>query len=557
MEELPKLPEIENSLVLFCMATYGEGDPTDNAQEFYDWLKDTDEDLSGLKYAVFGLGNKTYEHFNAIGRFVDAQLEKLGAERVFERGEGDDDANIEEDFVTWKTNLWLAVCEKFGLEASGEDESLRDFRLEVYENLDRSKVFTGEMGRLKSYNHQKPPYDAKNPYMAPLLVNTELHKSGDRSCMHIELDISGTNIRYSAGDHVAIYPTNNAAIVQKLADLLQFDLDQVFSLISVDEQATKKNPFPCPCSFRTALLHYVDITSPPRTHVLKEIARYASDKNEIDTLLQMGSGSEEGKSEYNEWVIKDHRSIVEVLESMPSVRPPIDHVLELLPRLQARYFSISSSPKMYPETIHVTAALVDYKTRIGRRVEGVATSWLATKRPNDHSPPKVPIFVRKSNFRPPIRAINPVIMIGPGTGLAPFRGFIQDRSVLVKKGQKIGDTLLFFGCRRKSEDYLYEEELNSYLEEGTLKDLQVAFSRDQDHKIYVTHLLQNCKETVWKLVSDGGHICVSGDAKSMARDVHNALVKICQNCGKMTEAEAETYIKTLSTKGRYSVDVWS
>ncbi|XP_062511782.1 NADPH--cytochrome P450 reductase-like [Corticium candelabrum] len=222
---------------------------------------------------------------------------------------------------------------------------------------------------------------------------------------------------------VAIYPTNNAAIVQKLADLLQFDLDQVSSVLM-------KNPFPCPCSFRTALLHYVDITSPSRTHVLKEIARYASVKNEIDTLLQMGFGSEEGKSEYNEWVIKDHRSIVEVLESMPSVRPPIDHVLELLPRLQARCFSISSSPKMYPETIHVTTALVDYKTRIGRCVEDVATSWLAIKR----------LSGKKFLYR----AINPVIMIGLGTGLASFRGCIQDRSVLVKKGQKMGDTLLFW-----------------------------------------------------------------------------------------------------------------
>jgi NADPH-ferrihemoprotein reductase len=556
MEELPKLKEIENSLAIFCMATYGEGDPTDNAQEFYDWIKDTDEDLNGLRYAVFALGNKTYEHYNAVGRLVDGLLEKLGADRVFERGEGDDDANIEEDFVTWKDKLWPAVCEKFGLEASAEDESFRDYHYEVHENPDMDRVYTGEMGKLKSYERCKPPFDLKNPYLAPILINRELHKSGDRSCMHIELDISGTRIRYSAGDHVAIYPTNNAIIVQKLADILQFDLDQVFSLINVDEQASKKNPFPCPCSFRTALLHYVDITSPPRTHVLKEIAKYGTEQTEVDALLKMASGSEEGKSKYNEWIIKDHRSIVEVLEDMPSVCPPIDHLLELLPRLHARYFSISSSPRMYPDSIHITAVLVDYNTRVGRHVEGVATSWLATKKPNENCPPRVPMFVRKSNFRPPVRAISPSIMIGPGTGLAPFRGFIQERSVLVKQGQRIGDMLLFFGCRKKAEDYLYEEELENYLKEGTLAALHVAFSRDQEHKIYVTHLLKDNKEAVWKLLNDGGHVYVCGDARNMARDVHNTLVQICQESGSMSEVEAEGYIKTLSTKGRYSVDVW-
>ncbi|XP_065830614.1 NADPH--cytochrome P450 reductase-like [Oscarella lobularis] len=557
LEELDRLKEIDNCIVVLCMATYGEGDPTDNAQDFHEWLKSTDADLQGLRFAVFGLGNKTYEHYNSMARFFDKRMEELGAERVFERGEGDDDANIEEDFVTWKEKLWPSLCEQFGLEQTGGDQSIRDFRLQLCNEGERDKVFTGEISRFKSYETQKPPFDAKNPFMAPIVVNRELHTGGSRSCMHIELDITGSKMRYNAGDHVAIFPTNSAEIVQRYADLLGFDPDQAFSLINVDEQANKKHPFPCPCSFRTALLHYVDITSTPHTHVLKELAEYAADSSERDFLNKLTSPTEEGKHQYNEWIVKDHRTLIDVLEDLPSFRPPIDHVLELLPRLQCRYYSISSSPKMYPTRIHVTAVLVDYQTRIGRHVDGVATAWLAPKKPNENRPPRVPIYVRKSNFRLPVRSISPIVMIGPGTGLAPFRGFIQDRKMTSESGKRIGDTVLYFGCRKEAEDFLYKEELEGFVADKTLSALHAAFSRDQPQKVYVTHLMENNKQELWNILDNGGHVYICGDARNMAKDVHSILVKVVEECGQMKHAQAEDYIKKLQTRGRYSADVWS
>ncbi|EDO39434.1 predicted protein [Nematostella vectensis] len=558
MEELTRMGEIDNSFAIFVMATYGEGDPTDNAQEFYEWLQNDRDDLDCLNFAVFGLGNKTYEHYNSMGRYVDKRLEELGGYRIYQRGEGDDDGNIEEDFVRWREEFWPAVLKYFNINVRDIKRRLsscieRQFRLNEQRDTPQEKVFTGEIARLKAYERQRPPYDAKNPFLAPIVINRELHKGGDRSCMHIELDITGSGIKYDAGDHVAVYPTNNLDLVEKFSQLLNVDLDTVFSLDNVDEDASKKHPFPCPTTYRTALMHYVDITSTVKTHVLRELAEYARDHEEKEFLMAISDSTEEAKKKYNEWVIQPHRHIVAVLEDMPSLKPPLDHILELLPRLQCRYYSISSSPKAHPSHIHVTAVVVKWTTKTGRVQNGVATTWLATKIPKGW----VPIFVRRTTFRLPFKPVTPVIMIGPGTGLAPFRGFIQDRNALVKQGKRVGDTVLFFGCRHKAQDYIYENELEDYAADGTISRLHVAFSRDQDKKRYVTHLMRENTDEIWNLLDQGAHIYVCGDARNMARDVHTIVTEIAREKGGMTDSQADDYVKKLSAKGRYATDVWS
>jgi len=557
MDDLVKLKDIENGLVIFCMATYGEGDPTDNAHELHEWLQN-EQDLEGVNYAVFALGNKTYEHYNAMGIYADERLEKLGATRVFEIGLGDDDANIEDDFVSWRERFWPAVCEKFGIEATGEDITMRQYTLTVHdETLPKEKIFKGEPARLNSYNTQKPPFDAKNPFMAPVIVNKELHQGGDRSCMHVEFDITGSKIRYEAGDHVAVYPTNNPELVESIGKRLNIDLETVFSLDNVDEEASKKHPFPNPCSYRTALTHYLDITSRPRTHILKELADYCSDPAEKERLLLMASSSDEGKAAYHSFIIDDNRHIFAILEGLPSLMPDIDHICELLPKLQARYYSISSSPKVNPTSIHITAVVVDYQTRIGVQMNGVATSYLSIKLPTESLKPTVPIYVRKSQFRLPFRSTTPVIMVGPGTGLAPFRGFIQSRDSERQAGKKIGEMSLYFGCRHKEQDFIYRDEIEKYEADGTLSKVHLAFSRDQQEKIYVQHLMQQNQDEIWRILEDGGHIYVCGDARNMARDVHKCLVDVITEKGDKSSNEAEDYIKKLQQKGRFAQDVWS
>ncbi|CAJ0940531.1 unnamed protein product [Ranitomeya imitator] len=618
MADLSRLTDIDNSLAVFCMATYGEGDPTDNAQDFYDWLQEADVDLSGLKFAVFGLGNKTYEHFNAMGKYVDKRLEELGAERIFELGSGDDDGNLEEDFITWREQFWPAVCEHFGVEATGDESSIRQYELVVHTDENMNKVYTGEMGRLKSYETQKPPFDAKNPFLATVSVNRKLNQAGERHLMHLELDITGSKIRYESGDHVAVYPANESSIVNKLGEILGVDLDIVISLNNLDEESNKKHPFPCPTTYRTALTYYLDITNPPRTNVLYELAQYATDPKDQENLRKMASSAPEGKGYgaytaiyyamftrsffscgiaaifplrvrscfpcrvrgralYLNWVLEARRNILAILEDMPSLRPPLDHLCELLPRLQARYYSIASSSKVHSNSIHICAVVVEYETKTGRHNKGVATNWLKNKQPTDNGhKSSVPMYVRKSQFRLPFKPSTPIIMIWTWhryrsiCGIHPRAGMAETARLMAHlqkilcvnspeyPGKEVGETVLYYGCRYESEDYLYKEELAKFKKDDVLTQLNVAFSRDQNEKVYVQHLLKKNKENVWKLISEeNAHIYVCGDARNMARDVQNTFYDIVEEYGKMDHSQAVDYIKKLMTKGRYSQDVWS
>uniref|UniRef100_A0A671MB91 NADPH--cytochrome P450 reductase n=1 Tax=Sinocyclocheilus anshuiensis TaxID=1608454 RepID=A0A671MB91_9TELE len=533
MSELSRLTEVENSIAIFCMATYGEGDPTDNAQDFYDWLQEGDADFSGVKYTVFALGNKTYEHYNSMGKYVDKRLAELGARRIFDLGMGDDDGNLlgfSHDLIS---HLYCII------------------------NKVKNVYFMVYLLSFIVCSHR--PFDSKNPFLAAVTVNRKLNKAGDRHLMHLELDITGSKIRYESGDHVAVYPINDSVIVNRIGDLLGVDLDTVISLNNLDEESNKKHPFPCPSTYRTALTHYLDITNPPRTNVLYELAQYATEPKDQENMRKMASSSPEGKALYQSWVLDSCRNILAILEDFPSLRPPIDHLCELLPRLQARYYSIASSSKVHANSIHICAVVVEYETKTGRVNKGVATNWLKNKMPTDNGhKATVPMYIRKSQFRLPFKSTNPVIMVGPGTGIAPFMGFVQERGWLKEQGKDVGDTVLYYGCRYKKEDFLYQEELEEFEKTGVLTALNVAFSRDQAEKVYVQHLLKKNKEAVWRLVhSDNAHIYICGDARNMARDVQNAFYEIAEELGGLSRSQAVDYVKKLMTKGRYSQDVWS
>ncbi|TMW39190.1 hypothetical protein DOY81_015730, partial [Sarcophaga bullata] len=212
--------------------------------------------------------------------------------------------------------------------------------------------------------------------------------------------------------------------------------------------------------------------------------------------------------------------------------------------------------QLFPTNVHITAVLVQYKTPTGRINKGVATTYLKEKQPGSDEV-KVPVFIRKSQFRLPTKSETPIIMVGPGTGLAPFRGFIQERQYLRDEGKVVGDTILYFGCRKKSEDFIYKEELEEYVNKGTLT-LKTAFSRDQEKKIYVTHLIEQDADLLWKVIGENkGHFYICGDAKNMAVDVRNILVKILSTKGNMSEADAVQYLKKMEAQKRYSADVWS
>jgi len=628
-ENLDEVPE--DCAVFFVMATYGEGEPTDNAVQLMQNLQDESWEFSnggrkldGLKYVVFALGNKTYEHYNSIGRAVDAELLKMGATRCGERGEGDDDKSIEEDYLEWKDAMWEDFALKMGVE-EGQGGDSADFTVNELESPSPEKVYLGELSA-RALTKTKGIHDAKNPYAAPISASRELfHLAGDRNCVHIEFSIEGSGITYQHGDHVGVWPSNPEVEVNRLLCALGLwdKRDRVIGIESLDP-ALAKVPFPVPTTYVTVLRNYIDISAVAGRQILGSLAKFAPSPEAEEFLKALNTN----KAQYGEIITHGCLKLGEVLQlaagndltTVPTVENttawsiPFDVIVSAIPRLQPRYYSISSSPKLNPTSIHVTAVVLKYQSIASNRVHaksvyGVGSNFLLNLKyaangdtapliaQNGSADPastifpsyaiegprgaykqetiyKSPIHVRRSTFRLPTNPKSPVIMVGPGTGVAPFRGFVQERVALARRSlEKNGpDALvdwgrisLFYGCRKSTEDFLYKDEWPQYTEELKGKfSLHCAFSREPPYKpdgskIYVQDLLWDDRTNVADAIINGkGYIYICGDAKSMAKAVEDVLAKILgESKGGSAEVEGAAELKLLKERSRLMLDVWS
>ena len=524
------------------------GLPPDNAVRFCDWLSadHADTTLEGVRYAVFGCGNRDWAAtYQRVPNLVDERLRALGAAPVCARGEGDDAGDFDGDFERWYGELWSALGGALGLEAlqevvPSEDGPARANRLVV---------------ELVEEKHPNPFVRAFGARAMVVVENRELQSPiAARSTRHIELALP-PGVSYRTGDHLGVIARNDDELVQRVASHFGFDEHTRIAIRSVSHSTTEL-PLGQPISVHRVLAEYVDLQEVATRSQIQAMAQHTEcppDRNRLDALA---SDDEASRERYRGAVLDRRMSLIDLLEETPACELPFGAYLSLLGPLRPRYYSISSSPLQFDHILSITVGVIEGPARSGRGTfRGVCSNYLAAK-------PRGSIvyaFVRDtgSPFRLPRSARTPLIMIGPGTGLAPFRGFLQERLRHRQDGQEVGRSLLFFGCRHPDHDYLYRQELRSFVEQG-VTELYTAFSRlDQDKKVYVQHRLLEQRETVWQLLEQGAVVYVCGDASGMAPAVETAFVEICQAHTGKSEELARAWLAEMKQAQRYLQDVWS
>ncbi|MEO1244687.1 MAG: assimilatory sulfite reductase (NADPH) flavoprotein subunit [Pseudomonadota bacterium] len=487
-------------LVSFVISTHGEGDPPDDAELFHEFLLSAKASkLDGLRYAVFALGDSSYVNFCQTGREFDGRLEELGAERL----------------------LPIVECD---IEFAAEAEAWSG---DIVERLPDLMTAASSAPRLRAVE-TAAQYDRQRPFTATVLTNQKI--TGGRSgkdVRHIELSLADSGLSYEPGDSLAVLADNPPQLV---ADLLQhFGFAEDTPVDADDGQK----------SLRAALSEEFEITAPSLGFLKAWAARAESE--ELNRLL-----GPDRQSELAEFFAT--HQIIDIVRAYPA-EVAADEFTGMLRRLAPRAYSIASSHAANPDEVHLTVAVVRYEA-FGHSHEGAASTYLADRLGEGDT---VQVFVEKNpRFRLPADDNAPVIMIGPGTGVAPFRAFVEERA---ERGAG-GDNWLFFGERSMSEDFLYQLEWQRFLKQGILTRLDVAFSRDQAEKIYVQQRLRERGREVYEWIENGAVLYVCGDSKRMAPDVNAALEEILAEHGGLSAADAAAKLKELRRAGRYQKDVY-
>ena len=375
------------------------------------------------------------------------------------------------------------------------------------------------------------PYGRANPFPGKLLVNRRLTgEESEKDTRHFEIDLTGWGLNYEVGDSMTVIPTNDPALADEIIAALCAKGDELVPSVT-------KGAAPLP--LREALIREYRITQ-VTPKLLKALAERASGAPLLNELLQP-----ERKQDLDTYLWG--MEVIDFLSEHPSVKFAPEEFVGLLAKLQPRLYSISSSLKLHPNQVHFTIDVVQYESH-GRKRKGVCSSFLADRAENV----PIPVFPNTSKFRLPEDGNTPIIMVGPGTGIAPFRAFLQERKAIGAKGK----SWLFFGSQRAKCDYFYKEEFDQLKSEGYLTRIDCAFSRDQEHKVYVqTKMGENAAE-LWKWLDEGAHFFVCGDAKRMAKDVDAMLRKIVQEQGGKNVDEANEYVEKLKADKRYKRDVY-
>ncbi len=512
------------------------GTPPDNAARFVDWLDDpalADDALAGVRYAVFGCGNHEWAAtYQAIPRRVDDGLAAHGATRFLDRAEGDQGGDYDGQVTAWLATLWPALGATTGL----DETALAAADTALYE--------------VERVSAPANPFLTEAVRPLTVLVNRELQTGNERSTRHIELALP-EGMNYRAGDHLGVIPRNNVDTITRALRRFGFATDS-FVRIRRHGPGSPVLPLDQPVAVVDLLSRYVDLQEVAARSHIETLARFTGDEADRDALLALTADGA-----YSEQVLAARVSVLDLLDRFPSVELPFERYLEMLHPLRVRYYSISSSPAADPRACSLTVAVVDAPARSGMGTyRGIASGYLSRHPAGS----VVDGYVRSPSipFRPPADPATPIVMVGPGTGFAPFRGFLQERAATLLRGGKLGPALLYFGCRHPEQDFIYKDELETWAAHGIV-DLRCAFSRPSGgEKCYVQDLIRADSGRVWDMLETNRGACfVCGDGSRMEPAVRQALADVAISAGGFAPAAAEEWVRSLAAEGRYLADVWA
>jgi len=499
--KVAKLKGIENLLVI--VSTWGEGDPPETAIDFYDaFMSDQAPKMNGSRFSVLGLGDTSYEEFCKMGKDFDARFEALGARRIYDRV--DCDVDYDDDFATWQKGA-LAVLEA------------------------EAKPAATTVAATAPSAVAPVKYSRKNPYPAELNERVMLNGKGSaKETIHLEFNLEGSGLEYQTGDALAVVPHNAADVVEAIIKTTRLDAD---APVLIKEQDY---------TLHQALTSQLDVTA-ISLPVLKRYNEIAKDAK-LAAMLDPANKADLQAYLYG-------REIIDVLHDFPAQEITADALVGIMRKLPPRLYSIASSPKAHPGEVHLTVGVVRYDAH-GRERKGVCSTYLSDRIVEGG---KADVFVTANkHFKVPGDNDAPMIMVGPGTGIAPFRAFVEERKELGAKGKN----WLFFGDQHYLTDFLYQTEWQDYLADGILTKLDLAFSRDQKEKIYVQDRMRENSQELYEWLEKGANFYVCGDASRMATDVDVALHDIVEKEGGLSEDDAKAYVKQLKADKRYLRDVY-
>lgn len=494
------IKKVKNLLII--VSTHGEGDPPDNALTFHEFLHGKRAPkLEDLNFSVLSLGDSSYEFFCQTGKQFDARLEELGGTRLYPRF--DCDLDYDEPAAEWLEGVISSLGEaKGGIPALTQGTATQTV---------------------------ESTFSRTNPFRAEVLDNLNLNGRGsNKETRHLELSLEGSGLSFEPGDALGIYPENDSELVDLLLEELKWSPEES---VTINKQGEV-------LSLKDALTTYYEITT--LTKPLLEKAAKLTANNELQELL---NDSEKVKS-----FLEGH-DLLDVVREFGPVNSSPQEFVSILRKMPARLYSIASSLNANPDEVHLTIGAVRYNAH-GRDRKGVCSIFTAERlQPGD----TVPVYIQHNeNFKLPANPVTPIIMVGPGTGVAPFRSFMQEREETGAEGK----SWMFFGDQHFVTDFLYQTEWQKWLKDGVLTRMDVAFSRDTAEKVYVQHRMLEQSKELFQWLQEGAHVYICGDEKHMAHDVHQTLIGIIEKEGSLSREEAEAYLADMQQQKRYQRDVY-